>query len=115
MHRHPAQTSTTPGILEAQNSLVIETLESVERLSFRLELLCFGCIFHLSEERGIDIDRMQGHNRDTRIGIGVSPGAGGPGIVDRQQLYHALLCDGGPIYQLSDIGKITYTIASFTS
>ena len=76
-------------------------------LQFRLQ----GLVFRIPPDTGrgqVQELRMQGERTDGVIGIGILPGMGHRGVVDRKELDYALTSLHGPVDQLLDVVELAH-------
>ena len=89
-------------LLGAVDSFVVDLRQGVQLVA-QAEVLPVG----LDAGRGqAKVLRVQGECRDGVVGIGVLPGAGHRGVVDRQDLDDALPCGGGPVDEQPEVRKL---------
>ena len=95
------------------DSLIVYLQQCVQFLSQRFQLLFNLFVSHFWQLSEISIKRMECENRNATVWITVRPLVSLRGIVDGQDLQHALARQRNPIYHLSQVTEIAYAKTRF--
>ena len=90
-----------------ENLFVVKLRQGVEPGGFFFESSLGLLAAQRDDVLQVQVDRVQGHDGDAAVRVGIGPGLGGSGVVDRKQLEQGLPGGRGPVDHQFDVGEIT--------
>ena len=103
------------GYLRGKDALVVNLRQLVQLHTQGLELLPLLLVFQGWQLAQVAVLRMQGVDADGVVGIGVLPGAGDEGVVDREHLQDALLGLVAPVNHELQVAEVAHAKAALAA
>ena len=97
------------GVVDA---FVVDLRQGVELLAQGFKPFALFLVTDCGQGVKVGVLRMQREDAYAAVRIRVGPGVRGGGVVDGQQLQHALLCQGNPVDHLLQVAEVAHTEAA---
>ncbi len=93
-------------VFQMEHLFVVKLREGIEPGGLFFEGSLCLLVAQRADVLQVQVDGMQGHDGDAAVRVGIGPGLGGSGVVDRKQLEQGLSGGCGPVDHQFDVGEV---------